>query len=88
MTDRFVSNFTNNPTNRTFQPRAYSPDYQLPEKVYQYTLSIQREFGYNTTLTAAYVGSQGRNLFLRSITNQIAPQSTVLVWARSISIMA
>ena len=72
----FVSNFTNNPNNRTYQPRAYSPDYKLPEKVYQYTFSIQRELGYNTTLTAAYVGSQGRNLFLRSITNQITEVRT------------
>ena len=72
----FVSNFTNNPSNRTYQPRAYSPDYKLPEKVYQYTFSIQRELGYNTTFTAAYVGSQGRNLFLRSITNQITEVRT------------
>lgn len=72
----FVANFTNNPTNRTYQPRAYSPDYTLPEKVYQYTLSIQRELGYNVAATAAYVGSQGRNLFLRSITNQITQVRT------------
>ena len=72
----FVANFTNNPTNRTYQPRAYSPDYTLPEKVYQYTFSIQRELGYNVTATAAYVGSQGRNLFLRSITNQITEVRT------------
>jgi hypothetical protein len=72
----FVANFTNNPNNRTYQPRAYSPDYHLPEKVYQYTVSFQRELGYNTTFTAAYVGSQGRNLFLRSITNQITEVRT------------
>jgi hypothetical protein len=72
----FVANFTNNPNNRTYQPRAYSPDYKLPEKVYQYTASIQREFGYGVTATAAYVGSQGRNLFLRSITNQITQVRT------------
>ena len=72
----FVANFTNNPTNRTYQPRAYSPDYKLPEKVYQYTLSVQREFGYNITATAAYVGSQGRNLFLRTVTNQIVSVQT------------
>lgn len=72
----FVSNFTSNPNNRTYQPRAYSPDYTLPEKVYQYTFSVQRELGYNMTATAAYVGSQGRNLFLRSITNQIVSVQT------------
>jgi len=72
----FVANFTNNPDNRAYQPRAYSPDYELPEKVYQYTLSIQRDLGYGTTATVAYVGSQGRNLFLRSITNQITEVRT------------
>ena len=43
----------------------------IPEKVYQYTASVQREFGGGFTATAAYVGSQGRNLFLRSVANQI-----------------
>ena len=32
---------------------------------------MQRELGDGLTLTAAYVGSQGRNLFLRSVGNQI-----------------
>lgn len=72
----FVSNFTSNPLNRSYQPRAYAPDYTLPEKVYQYTVSVQRELPYNITGTAAYVGSQGRNLFLRSITNQIVDVRT------------
>lgn len=72
----FVSNFTSNPNNRTCQPRAYTDVYTLPEKVYQYTFSVQHEFGYNVTATAAYVGSQGRNLFLRSITNQIVSVQT------------
>ena len=34
--------FFNNPANvntRSYQPRAYSPDYKIPEKVYQYTFS-------------------------------------------------
>ena len=64
-------NFTNNPNNRSYQPRAYSDDYTLPEKVYQYTASVQREIGGGMAASAAYVGSQGRNLFLRSIANQI-----------------
>jgi len=64
------TNFTNNPNNRSFQPRAYSNDYTLPEKVYQYTASLQQELGGGFAASAAYVGSQGRNLFLRSITNQ------------------
>jgi outer membrane receptor protein involved in Fe transport len=74
--------FFNNPANvntRSYQPRAYSPDYEIPEKVYQYTFSFQQELAKDTVLTAAYVGSQGRNLFLRSIANKILPgQTTVL----------
>ena len=66
-----VANFTSNPNNRNYQPRAYSSDYAIPEKVYQYTASVQRELGGGFTTTAAYVGSQGRNLFLRSVANQI-----------------
>ena len=71
--------FFNNPANvniRSFQPRAYAPDYTIPEKVYQYTFSFQQELAKDTVLTAAYVGSQGRNLFLRSIANQILPGQT------------
>jgi hypothetical protein len=74
--------FFNNPANvnrRSYQPRAYSPDYKIPEKVYQYTFSIQQELFYNTVLTAAYVGSQGRNLFLRSIANKLLPGQTSIV---------
>src|ERR1700754_936749 len=74
--------FFNNPANvntRSYQPRAYSPDYEIPEKVFQYTFSFQQELAHDTVLTAAYVGSQGRNLFLRSIANKILPgQTTVL----------
>ena len=69
-------NFTNNPNNRAYAPRAYSDDYTLPEKVYQYTASLQREIGGNMAASVAYVGSQGRNLFLRSITNQIVGVQT------------
>jgi len=64
------ANFINNPDNRSFAPRAYSDDYTLPEEVYQYTLSVQQELGGNMAATVAYVGSQGRNLFLRSIANR------------------
>ena len=74
--------FFTNPANvnvRSYQPRAYAPDYKIPEKVYQYTFSFQQELMKDTVLTAAYVGSQGRNLFLRSIANKILPgQTTVL----------
>jgi hypothetical protein len=66
-------NFINNPNNRRFQPRAYSPNYEVPERVYQYTISYQQELPYKMLSTVAYVGSKGRNLFLRSVTNQILP---------------
>lgn len=66
-----VANFVNNPNNRSFQPRAYANDYSIPERIYQYTFSVQRELPGNMSATAAYVGSQGRNLFLRSVANNI-----------------
>ena len=65
------TNFINNAQNRQFAPRAYSPDYDVPERVYQYSLSMQQEMPGKFVLSAAYVGSQGRNLFLRSIANRI-----------------
>jgi hypothetical protein len=64
------SNFINQPNNRSFAPRAYANDYTLPEKVYQYSTSFQQEVGGNMAASVAYVGSQGRNLFLRSIANR------------------
>ena len=63
--------FINNPNNRAFQPRAYANEYTIPERIYQYTASIQQELPGRFVATAAYVGSQGRDLFLRSVTNQI-----------------
>jgi hypothetical protein len=74
--------FFNNPANvntRSYQPRAYAAEYQIPEKVYQYTVSLQQELFSGTVLTAAYVGSQGRNLFLRSIANKILPGQTTIL---------
>ncbi len=69
--DVLVANFTSNPNNRSYQPRAYSNDYTIPERIYQYTASVQRELPGNMSATAAYVGSQGRNLFLRSVANRV-----------------
>jgi hypothetical protein len=66
-----VANFVNNPNNRSYQPRAYANQYTVPERIYQYTASVQRDLGSNMAATAAYVGSQGRNLFLRSVANRI-----------------
>lgn len=54
-----------------FQPRVYAPGYTLPEKILSYTFSVQQRLPFDTVLTAAYVGSQGRNLFLRAWTNTI-----------------
>lgn len=51
-----------------YQPRAYASNYQLPEKILSYTFSVQQQLPGNALLTVAYVGSQGRNLFLRSWT--------------------
>jgi hypothetical protein len=65
------TNFINNPNNRAYAPRAYSADYKVPEKIYQYNLSVQQELPGKFVTTVAYVGSQGRNLFLRTITNRI-----------------
>ena len=43
--DLLVANFTSNPNNRNYQPRAYAAEYAIPEKVYQYTASVQQELG-------------------------------------------
>jgi hypothetical protein len=74
-----ITFFNSNPNTRSYQPRAYSRDYEIPEKVYQYSVSLQQELPYNTVATIAYVGSQGRNLFLRSIANKILPGQTAIV---------
>ncbi|NOT47078.1 MAG: TonB-dependent receptor [Acidobacteria bacterium] len=74
-----VANFNANPTNRSYQPRAYSSNYEIPERILQYTFSWQQQLPYNLTSTIAYVGSQGRNLFLRSVANRIlSGQTTIL----------
>jgi Carboxypeptidase regulatory-like domain len=74
-----IANFNANPNNRSFQPRAYAPGYAIPERIYQYTFSWQQQLPHNLVSTIAYVGSQGRNLFLRSVANQILPGSTTIV---------
>jgi len=70
--------FLSNPNNRQYQPRAYAPEYTIPEKVYQYSFSVQQVLPYKMVLTAAFVGSQGRNLFLRSVANRILPGQTTI----------
>ncbi len=67
-----IANFTSNPNNRSFQPRAYDiQNYSFPERIFSYTVSLQQELPHQIGLTVAYVGSQGRNLFLRSVANNI-----------------
>jgi hypothetical protein len=64
------ANFTDKPTNRSYQPRAYSNDYTLPERHYQYTAALQQRLAGGMSASVAFVGDQGRNLFLRSIANR------------------
>lgn len=82
LTTGTASSLTNPAANAqpgAFTPRAYDVNgYRVPERVGQYGVSVQQELWGNTVLTVAYVGSQGRNLFLRSITNKILPGQTVI----------
>ncbi len=71
-----VAGYNVNDPNLQFQPRAYAPGYTIPERILQYTASVEQQLPSNTVLTVAYVGSQGRNLFLRGVTNQIIGVST------------
>jgi len=54
-----------------YQPRAYAPGYKVPERIVTYTASIQQQLPGQFSMMLGYVGSTGRNLFLRSITNLI-----------------
>ena len=69
-TDVYATYDINSPT-LGYQPRAYMPTYKIPERVVSYTASIQQELPGGFQFMVGYVGSQGRNLFLRSITNLI-----------------
>lgn len=65
------ANYNINSANLGFQPRAYAPGYHIPERILSYSFSVQQQLPDSTVVTLGYVGSQGRNLFLRSITNLI-----------------
>ncbi len=66
------ANYNINSPTLGYQPRAYGLGYHIPERILEYTASIQQQLPHNAgLLTVAFVGSQGRNLFLRSITNLI-----------------
>lgn len=76
----FTNVFANTTLPQTnFTPRAYDVSgYRVPERVAQYGASVQQQLPGNTVLTLAYVGSQGRNLFQRSIVNRILPGQAVI----------
>ncbi len=71
-----IKNYNINDPSLGFQPRAYDPGYRVPEKILSYTFSIQQRLPGDTVLQVAYVGSQGRNLFLRSVANKIIGVAT------------
>ena len=71
-----IKNFNINDPNARISLRAYAPGYTVPERILSYTASIQQQLPADTLLTVAYVGSQGRNLFLRSIANTIVNVGT------------
>jgi hypothetical protein len=74
-TDVYANYDINSPT-LGYQPRAYAPNYKVPEKIVSYTASVQQQLPGNMQLLVGYVGSTGRNLFLRSITNLITSVTT------------
>jgi hypothetical protein len=73
------ANFIANPSNRVYQPRAYATEYRIPEKVYTYTASLQQKLPYDLVGTVAYVGSQGRNLFLRGLSNTLRAGNATII---------
>ncbi len=74
-TDVYANYDINSPT-LGYQPRAYAPNYKVPEKIVSYTASVQQQLPGNMQVMIGYVGSTGRNLFLRSITNLITSVTT------------
>lgn len=74
-TDVYANYDINSPT-LGYQPRAYAPTYKVPERVTTYTASIQQQIPGGFQFMVGYVGSSGRNLFLRSITNLITNVTT------------
>jgi hypothetical protein len=74
-TDVYANYDINSPT-LGYQPRAYSPNYRIPERVTTYTASIQQRLPGDMQLMVGYVGSTGRNLFMRSVTNLITGATT------------
>jgi hypothetical protein len=73
-----ISAFNPNSPNAGYTPRVYANGYNLPENVLSYSASIQQSLPDNSVLTIAYVGSQGRNMFQRTISNLITGVTTDL----------
>jgi hypothetical protein len=71
-----TANFLANPNNRSARVRTYDPNMLLPERNYQYSTSWQQQWPGGFVSTIAYVGSQGRNLFVRNIANRIVAVRT------------
>jgi hypothetical protein len=74
-TDVYANYDINSPT-LGYQPRAYAPNYRIPERVTTYTASVEQRLPGQVQVMVGYVGSVGRNLFLRSITNLITGVTT------------
>lgn len=70
-TKQVFSSYNISDPNLGYQPRGYGIGYTVPERILSYTASVEQQTPGNAVLTVAYVGSQGRNLFLRSVTNKI-----------------
>ena len=70
-----LATFVPGSANANYQPRVFGANYQLPEKVLSYTASLQQTLPDQSVFTLAFVGSQGRNLFLRTISNDIVSVS-------------
>jgi hypothetical protein len=69
---QIIANYNIHDPNLGYQPRVYpNNSYRIPEKILSYTASLQQQLPGKAVLTVAYVGSQGRNLFLRGWTNRI-----------------
>src|SRR5215475_6924832 len=73
---QIIAAFNPNSPTAGFQPRVFAANYELPETVASYTASVQQALPGQSTLTAAYVGSRGWNLFQRTIANLITGVAT------------
>src|SRR5262249_8880533 len=73
---QIIATFDPNSPTAGYQPRIFGANYELPETVWSYTASVQQELPNQSTLTVAYVGSKGYNLFQRTISNKTVNVAT------------